>query len=126
MKSHIASVWLSFSWMAHSERSQSPCFENTHTALWRGLCEEQISVCVCVCVHAHALSLSVVSDSVTPWTVANRLLCLWDSPGKNTGLGCHFLLQGIFPTQELNPCLLHWQVDSSPLSHLGNSSPADS
>ena len=31
-----------------------------------------------------------------------RLLCPWDSPGKNTGLGCHFLLQGIFPAQELN------------------------
>jgi len=28
-----------------------------------------------------------------------RLLCPWDSPGKNTGLGCHVLLQGIFPTQ---------------------------
>ena len=31
-----------------------------------------------------------------------RLLCPWDSPGKNTGVGCHFLLLGIFPTQELN------------------------
>ena len=36
-----------------------------------------------------------------------RLLCPWDSPGKNTGVGCHFLLQGIFPTQESNPGLLH-------------------
>ena len=36
-----------------------------------------------------------------------RLLCPWDSPGKNTGMGCHFLLQGIFPTQELNLGLLH-------------------
>ena len=40
-------------------------------------------------------------------------------PGKNTGVGCHFLLQGIFPTQGWNLCLLHWQVDSLPLSHLG-------
>ena len=39
-----------------------------------------------------------------------RLLCPWDSPGKNTGVGCHFLLQGIFLTQESNPCLLHWQA----------------
>ena len=30
-----------------------------------------------------------------------------DSPGKNTGVGCHFLLQGIFPTQRSNPCLRH-------------------
>ena len=44
---------------------------------------------------------------VIPWTVPARLLCPWDSPGKNTGVGCHFLLQGIFPTQESNPSLLH-------------------
>jgi len=35
-------------------------------------------------------------------------------------MGCHFLLQGIFLTQGLNPCLLHWQVDSLPLSHQGS------
>ena len=43
-----------------------------------------------------------------------RLLCPWDSPGKNTGVGCHALLQGICPTQESNPCLLHllhWPAD---------------
>ena len=43
-----------------------------------------------------------------------------NSPGKNIGMGCHFLLQGIFPTQGLNPHLLHWQADSLPLSHLGS------
>ena len=36
-----------------------------------------------------------------------RLLCLWDSPGKNAGVGCLSLLQGIFPTQGSNPGLLH-------------------
>ena len=41
-----------------------------------------------------------------------RLLCPWDFPGKNTRVGCHFLLQGIFPTQVLNLHLWHWQVDS--------------
>ena len=48
-----------------------------------------------------------------------RLLCPWDSPGKNTAIGCHFLLQGIFPTQGCNLPLLHllpWQVDFLPLS----------
>ena len=35
------------------------------------------------------------------------LLCPWDFPGKNTGVGCHFLLQGIFSTQGLNVSLLH-------------------
>ena len=42
--------------------------------------------------------------------------------GKNTGMGCHALLQGIFPTQGLNPhllCLLHWQADSFPLAPPG-------
>ena len=41
-------------------------------------------------------------------------------PGKNTGVGCHFLLQGIFLTQGWNSCLLHWQEDSLPLSHQGS------
>ena len=36
-----------------------------------------------------------------------RFLCPWGPVGKNTGVGCHSLLQGIFPTQGLNPCLLH-------------------
>jgi len=47
--------------------------------------------------------------------------CPWDFPGKNAGMGCHFLLQEIFPTQGQNPrllSLLHWQVDILPLSHL--------
>ena len=46
-----------------------------------------------------------------------RLLCPWDSPGKNTRVGCHFLLPGIFPTQALNThflWLLQWQMDSLP------------
>ena len=47
-----------------------------------------------------------------------RLLCPWDFPGKNTGVGCHFLLQGIFQIHGSNPCLLHWQADSLPLSHM--------
>ena len=51
-----------------------------------------------------------------------RLLCLWGFLGKNTGVGCHFLLQGIFSTQGSNPRLLrllHWHVDSLLLGHLG-------
>ena len=51
-----------------------------------------------------------------------KLLCPWDSPGKNTGVGCHALLQGIFMTQGLNPHLLqllHWQADSLSLAPPG-------
>ena len=64
--------------------------------------------------------LSHVRLFATPWTTARQAPFLWASPGKNTGVGCHFLLQGIFPTQGLNPYLLHWQADSLPLSHLGS------
>ena len=50
---------------------------------------------------------SVVSDSLWPFGLqSTRPLCPWDSPGKNTGVGCHALLQRIFPTQGLNWCLL--------------------
>ena len=52
------------------------------------------------------------------WTVALQAPLSWDSPGKNTGVGCHLLLQGIFPTQGSSSslfCLLHWQVGSLPL-----------
>ena len=45
------------------------------------------------------------------------LLCSWNSPGKNTGVGCHFFLQRIFPTQGLDLYLLHWQGGSLPLHH---------
>ena len=46
--------------------------------------------------------LSRVRLFATPW-----LLRPWDFPGKNTGVGCHFLLQGIFPTQGSNPGIPH-------------------
>jgi hypothetical protein len=49
------------------------------------------------------------------------LLCPRHFPGKNTELGCYFLLQGIFPNWELNSGLLHWQADSLPLCHLRSS-----
>ena len=58
---------------------------------------------------------AVVSDSVTYGLQPARLLCPWDSPDKNTGVDGHALLQGIFPTQGSNPCLLrllHWQMSS--------------
>ena len=48
---------------------------------------------------------------------------VWDFPAKNTGVGCHFLLQEVFLTQGSNPCLLwllYWQADSWPLHHLRN------
>ena len=49
---------------------------------------------------------SCVRPFVTLWTVTQQAPLSWDSPGKNTGVGCHALLQGIFPTQGLNLHLL--------------------
>ena len=46
----------------------------------------------------------------------DRLLCAWDSPCKNTGVGNQLLLQEIFLTQGSNSCLLSWQVNSSTLA----------
>ena len=49
-------------------------------------------------------------------TLAWKILCPWDFLGKNTGVGCHFPLQGIFPTRGSNLCLLRWQAGSLQLS----------
>ena len=67
------------------------------------------------------LSCLVLSDSLQPHGLQpTRHLCPQNSPGKNTRMGCDHLLQGIFPTQGSNLCLLNWQADSLPLSHLGS------
>ena len=58
-----------------------------------------------MCVRVQ--SLNIVWLFATLWTESTRLLCPRDFPGKNTGVGCHFLLQGIFPTQGSNLHLLH-------------------
>ena len=49
-----------------------------------------------------------------------RLLCPWDSLGRNTGVGYHIFPQGNFPLKGSNPCLLSLQADSLPLSHQGS------
>ena len=59
---------------------------------------------------------SVVSDSLRP----HKLYSLWNSPGHNTGVGSHSFLQGIFPTQRLNPGLLHCRQILYQLSHQGS------
>ena len=67
------------------------------------------------------VSSSVVSDSLWPHGLRPAsLLCPWDSPGKNTGMNSHFLLQGIFQTQGSNPGLLHWRQILYCLSHQGD------
>ena len=58
-------------------------------------------------------SHSVMSDSL--WL--HGLYSLWNSPGQNTGVGCHFLFQGIFPTQGSNLGLSHCRQTLYSLSH---------
>ena len=71
-------------------------------------------------VHMREFSVtSTVSYCLRPCgLLPTMLLCPWNSPGKNAGVGCHFLLQGIFLTQRTNLsllCPLHWYSGSLPL-----------
>ena len=85
-------------------------------------------VCVCVCV---CVCILLTSAQSCPTLQPHELYCSPPGssvhgifPGKNTEVGCHFLLQGIFPTQGLNPHLWHlqhWEVDSLLLVHPGSS-----
>ena len=81
--------------------------------LWRGKMLGEVCVCVC----------SAALSYLTLWQLRGvqpaRLLCPWESPGKNTGVGCHFLLQGTFLIQGSNlhltvSCIgrqiLYWHV----------------
>ena len=66
-------------------------------------------MCMCTCVH---MCLVMPDSFETPWMQPTSLFCPWDFPSKNTGVGCHFLLQGIFLTQGSNLHLLHQQLNS--------------
>ena len=63
---------------------------------------------LCACVHVCLCAKSLHScDSLWPYgRYATWLLCPWNSPGKNTRVGCHALLQGIFLIQGLDLCLM--------------------
>ena len=68
---------------------------------------------------------SVTPNSLWPQGLyPTRILCPWNFPGKNTGVGYHFLLQGIFLSQGSDLHLMNWWVDSLPLYHPGSNSRA--
>ena len=74
-----------------------------------------LTVCLkCVCVSCWIMSSSLWPHGLT---ACQALLCPWDSPGKNTGVGCHVLLQAIFLTQGSSPRLLHYRWILYRLSH---------
>ena len=82
----------------------------------------QASACMPACMLSH---FSRVQLFATYGLQPARLHCPWESPSNNTGVDCHFLLQGILPIPELNPsllCLLHWPAGSLPLAPHGKPS----
>ena len=79
---------------------------HTHTRIWK---------------ESERVSHSVASDALWPQGLKpTGLLCPWHSPGKNTRMGSHSLLQGIFPTQGLKSGLLHCRQITYQLSHQGS------
>ena len=97
----------------------SPCVIFTDNVIFtvNSPCGMHIILCCVV--------FSCVWFFVTPRTVACRVICLWEFSGKNTGVGCHFLFQGICPTQGSNPYLLNcrqilylWATRKAPKVHL--------
>ena len=80
------------------------------------ICHLHVFFVVVVQPVSHIRLFCDLMDNVQP----TRLLCPRDLPGKNTEVVCHFLLQGIFFTQGLIPCLLHCQADYLPLNHQGS------
>ena len=85
--------------------------EKTETQAIEVICSETFVVVIC----------EVLSESLQPHGLKPaRLLCPQDFPGKNTRVGCPFLLQGIFPTRGSNLSLLQWQANSLALSHQGS------
>ena len=105
------------------QKTQQSCLKTTTRQRRGELCAALNSAAVCLqyrylCRHACQVA-SVVFDSLQPYgPQPARLLSPRDSPGKNTGMGCHDLFQRIFLTQRSNPhllCLLHQQAGSLPL-----------
>ena len=79
--------------------------------------QQKINSLVMNCVCAESFS---GVQLFAPWTVTHHAPLSRDSPGKNTGVGCHALLQGIFPTQGSNPHLLHCRCILYCMSHQGS------
>ena len=71
-------------------------------------------------MHSEVMSLSHAQLFATPWTVVYKVPLFMEFSRQVTGVGCHFLLQGIFPTQGLNPGLPHCRQTLYRLSHQGS------
>ena len=89
---------------------RTPEMENNH---WEerlekhSKCDEHMTPSLGSTASHQSTLCSVAQSCLTLCDPVDCSFCPWNSPGKNTGVGCHFLLYGIFPTQGLNPGLLH-------------------
>ena len=119
-------------WATQPEQTNPHCLPCTTHSSWHELNTTLTGPCLCQqdelqgtamsnCL-ACVLSRSVMSDSLQPYGLYSLLgsSVHGDSPGKNTGVGCHALLQGIFPTQGLNRGLPHHRQILHCLRHQGN------
>ena len=77
-----------------------------------------LSYLILACVHAQSLQSCPTLCNPMDYSLPG-LLSMGFSRQEYTGVDCHFLLQGLFPTQGSNSCLQHWQADSLPLSYQG-------
>ena len=75
--------------------------------------------------HAAVHEVTKSQTWLSNWTITKSLLCPWNFPGKTTGVGSHSLFQGVFPTQGLNPGLLHcsrfftlWATREAPITSI--------
>ena len=89
------------SWQANSQWGHKESHTTEQLTLSLSYICTHVCVCVCVCACMHVCSAaSIMSDSLHHYGLQlAKLLCTWDSPGKNIRVGCHVLLQGIFPPQ---------------------------
>ena len=104
------------------------CFMNWSLITWKGILKCPVlkpsfhNACLCVSTFSH----SVVSDSLWPHRLqSTRHLCPWDFPGKNTGVGCHFLPKGSSQPRDLTwvscvscfgrKILYHWATEEIPV-----------
>ena len=92
----------------------------THIYVYTHTSYMYMHIHICVYTHKRACMLSCFSGVQvfrTLWTVAHQAPLFMEYPGKNTGVGCHALLQGIFPIQGWNPDLLHCRQILYHLNH---------
>ena len=113
----LCGLWVKTTWMHFQVLGSLGCV--ILASLLPDLSEPQLLICkvrrMCMCV------CSVMSDSLQPHGLQpTRLLCPWDLPGMNTGVGNHSLLQSIFPTQGSNLGLPHCRQILYGLSHRGS------